>query len=503
MAVRGILQTRHASSLLRATRAVSIQCCKLSIATRACCVPSISIAACFPRRSGSVLQQRMGYATGTYPSHVVINMPSLSPTMTQGTLVSWKVAPGSKISPGDELGMIETDKATMSFDCSEEGYIAKLLVPAGTTDVALGTPIMVLTDSADDVAKFADFTVGPASAPARDSTKGPASAPTPAAPSPAAAITEEKAAIVAQSSSPTPADTTRIVASPLAKRLAAAAGVLLNNRAGTGPNGRITQADVEAFISIPVTKVTPVVAPKVTPAVAVPTDTDEFIDMPLSNVRKVIASRLLESKTTIPHYYLSADIRVDELLALREELNSLAEKGSYKLSVNDFVIKASALAMKSTPEVNSSWQGTFIRQYKNVDISVAVSTENGLITPIVFGANQKGLATISQNVKDLAAKARENKLTPQEFIGGTFTISNLGMFGVKSFSAIINPPQSCILAVGASEKQVVVDAKGEMVVCSVMTVTLSCDHRVVDGAVGATWLKNFKNYLEKPVTMLL
>jgi pyruvate dehydrogenase E2 component (dihydrolipoamide acetyltransferase) len=299
----------------------------------------------------------------------------------------------------------------------------------------------------------------------------------------------------------------------LARRLAAEKGVDLSTISGTGPNQRVVAADVQELQSSTAIAQQPAASssaaaapPQAAVAATAPPAAGDFADLPLSSVRKIIADRLLESKQTIPHYYLTMDCTVDEILALRKRLNE--RKGAdYKLSVNDFVIKAAALALKQVPEVNSSWQGTSIRQYNYVDISVAVSTDGGLITPIVKDADIKGFAAISDDVKGLAERARTNKLTPEEYVGGTFTISNLGMYGVSSFSAIINPPQAAILAVGGSKPMVMSrinsDGEKEFVEKQVMSVTLSCDHRVVDGAVGAQWLQRFKGYIEDPLTMLL
>jgi len=300
--------------------------------------------------------------------------------------------------------------------------------------------------------------------------------------------------------------------SPAARKLASEKNVPLNQIKGSGPNGRVVLSDIERFLSSgEISKYGTTPAPASTPATAVaPKQASApdagYIDIPLNNIRRVIASRLTSSKQTVPHYYLTVEINVDKLLKLRSEFNKKNENG--KLSVNDFIIKAAAKALLKVPEVNSSWQNDFIRQYQNADISVAVATPNGLITPIVFNAQNKGLSEISNNVKELSARAKEGKLKPQEFQGGTFSISNLGMFGIKSFTAIINPPQSCILAVGTTTKTVVPIENPEKGVeayktVNVMHVTMSCDHRVVDGAVGAQWLQVFKGYMEDPVTMLL
>jgi len=337
---------------------------------------------------------------------------------------------------------VETDKATMSLDSIEDGFIAKLLVDEGAADIPVGQPILIMVEDEADIAAFADYTPPAEAAAPAAAAAAPAETPSspPAPTSAPAAVAATSAAPPAPAAAPTG---DRIFASPLAKRLAAAADIALSSLSGTGPRGRITKADVDAYVAAP-----PATAAAATAVAATAAGTEgaSFTDEKLSSVRKIIASRLLESKQTIPHYYLEIDVNVDRVMALRQRLNASAD-GAYKLSVNDFIVKASAKALQKVPEVNSAWMDSFIRQYNTVDISVAVSTPNGLITPIVFDADAKGLAEISADVKSLAARAREGGLAPAEFQGGTFTISNLGMFGVKSFSAIINPPQSCILAV--------------------------------------------------------
>jgi pyruvate dehydrogenase E2 component (dihydrolipoamide acetyltransferase) len=291
----------------------------------------------------------------------------------------------------------------------------------------------------------------------------------------------------------------RTFASPLARKVAVEQGVPIAAVAGTGPNNRVIRADVVEYAA----KTSSGAALSAAAPVS-----DQYTDIPTTQIRKVIAARLTESKQTVPHYYLTVECRVDKLLRLRQELNSKSD-GSYKLSVNDFIIKAAALALKKKPTCNSAWFGDYIRRYHNVDINVAVSTDDGLFTPIVHDADKKGLASIANTVKELANKAKEKKLQPHEFQGGTFTISNLGMFGVKHFAAVINPPQSCILAIGATEKRVIPNEDKETsstqpyTTASVLSVTLSADHRVVDGAVGADWLQSFKEYMEDPVKMLL
>ncbi|XP_071372092.1 dihydrolipoyllysine-residue acetyltransferase component of pyruvate dehydrogenase complex, mitochondrial isoform X5 [Centroberyx affinis] len=430
----------------------------------------------------------------SYPTHLKILLPALSPTMTMGTVQRWEKKVGEKLNEGDLLAEIETDKATIGFEVQEEGYLAKIMVSEGTRDVPLGTPLCIIVEKESDIAAFNDYVeTGVAEIATPPPAPAPAAAPAVAAPTPVP---------VAAAAAPAAARKGRVFASPLAKKLAAEKGIDLAQVSGSGPDGRVTRKDIESFVP---PKAAPVTAAPAAPTPAAPTaaPTGTFTDIPISNIRKVIAQRLMQSKQTIPHYYLSVDVNMDQVLELRKELNAVKAQ-NIKLSVNDFIIKASALACLKVPEANSSWMDTVIRQNHVVDVSVAVSTANGLITPIVFNAHTKGLAAISSDVSALAAKARDGKLQPHEFQGGTFTISNLGMFGIKNFSAIINPPQACILAVGGSEKRLLpADNEKGFDVASVMSVTLSCDHRVVDGAVGAQWLAEFRKFLEKPVTMLL
>ncbi|KAM4620647.1 dihydrolipoyllysine-residue acetyltransferase component of pyruvate dehydrogenase complex, mitochondrial [Polymixia lowei] len=434
----------------------------------------------------------------SYPSHLKILLPALSPTMTVGTVQRWEKKVGEKLSEGDLLAEIETDKATIGFEVQEEGYLAKIMVSEGTRDVPLGTPLCIIVEKESDIAAFNDYVeTGVAEA----ATPPPAPAPTPAAP----AAVAPTSAPVAPAAAGAPRKG-RVFASPLAKKLAADKGIDLAQVSGSGPDGRVTRKDIENFVPPKAAPAVPAATAAPTPAAA-PTPVapaGTFTDIPISNIRRVIAQRLMQSKQTIPHYYLSVDVNMDQVLELRKELNNEVKAQNIKLSVNDFIIKASALACLKVPEANSSWLDTVIRQNHVVDVSVAVSTANGLITPIVFNAHTKGLAAICSDVSSLAAKAREGKLQPHEFQGGTFTISNLGMFGIKNFSAIINPPQACILAVGGSEKRLLpADNEKGFDVANIMAVTLSCDHRVVDGAVGAQWLAEFRKFLEKPVTMLL
>ncbi|XP_064838557.1 dihydrolipoyllysine-residue acetyltransferase component of pyruvate dehydrogenase complex-like isoform X2 [Oncorhynchus masou masou] len=427
------------------------------------------------------------------PTHMKVCLPALSPTMTMGTVQRWEKKVGEKLSEGDLLAEIETDKATIGFEVQEEGYLAKIMVSEGTRDVPLGAPLCIIVEKESDIAAFSDY-VETAGADVSTPPPAPVAAPTPAAPLPSPAPV-----------APATPKKGRVFVSPLAKTLAAEKGIDLAQVSGSGPDGRVTRKDIETFVppkAVPAAPVSAAPSPASTPSPAVSTGT--FTDIPISNIRRVIAQRLMQSKQTIPHYYLSVDVNMDQVLELRMELNAEVKAQNIKLSVNDFIIKASALACLKVPEANSSWLDSVIRQNHVVDVSVAVSTPNGLITPIVFNAHTKGLAAISSDVSALAAKARDGKLQPHEFQGGTFTISNLGMFGVKNFSAIINPPQACILAVGGSEKRLLpADNEKGFDVASMMSVTLSCDHRVVDGAIGAQWLAEFRKFLEKPVTMLL
>lgn len=441
--------------------------------------------------------QRRTYSAGNLPNHQRVLLPALSPTMEMGTIISWEKKEGDKLNEGDLLCEIETDKATMGFETPEEGYLAKIIIPAGTKDVPLGKLLCILVYDEADVAAFKDFvddgTAAPAAQPkAAAAPAAPAPAPAPAAaPAPAPALTPTP--IPSMAGAPAGGVGGRLFASPLAKRLAAEQGLnLAQIPVGSGPGGRIVAQDLASAV------------PMAAAAAPVAAGT-KYTDISLTSMRQTIAKRLLQSKQTIPHYYLSVDINMDAVMKLREEFNKTMEKEKIKLSVNDFVIKATALACKKVPQANSSWQETFIREYKSVDVNMAVSTPEGLITPIVFGAEKKGLASISEETKNLASKARDKKLQPHEFQGGTITVSNLGMFGVKNFSAIINPPQACILAVGCTEDVLVPDENCNTGYKSVkmMSVTLSCDHRVVDGAVGAQWLQHFKRLLERPDLMLL
>ncbi|CAB3396981.1 unnamed protein product [Caenorhabditis bovis] len=438
------------------------------------------------------------YSSGNLPQHKRVALPALSPTMEMGTVVSWQKKEGDQLSEGDLLCEIETDKATMGFETPEEGYLAKILIQEGSKDVPIGKLLCIIVENESDVAAFKDFkddaSVAPPAAPAEPK---PATPPPPPAAAPAApAQLQYQPPAVPKSAPIPPPSSGRVPASPFAKKIAAEQGIDISTVAGSGPGGRVLAADLASA------------PPKTATSAGAASSGEDYTDIPLTNMRKTIAKRLTESKSNIPHYYLTSEIRLDNLLQVREKLNALLQKGTSgnatKISINDFIIKASALACKRVPEANSYWMDTFIRENHHVDVSVAVSTPAGLITPIIFNAHAKGLATIASEVVELAQRAREGKLQPHEFQGGTFTVSNLGMFGsVSDFTAIINPPQSCILAIGGATDKLIPDDNDGFKKVKTMKVTLSCDHRTVDGAVGAVWLRHFKEFLEKPQTMLL
>lgn len=425
-----------------------------------------------------------------------ILMPALSPTMEEGTLAKWHVKVGDTVKAGDVIAEIETDKATMEVEAVDEGVVEAILVDAGTENVKVNALI----------AKLAGEGESPAPAPKAETPKAaeapkpaaPAAAPAPAAPAPAA---------------PVAADGSRVFASPLARRLASAAGLDLKSIKGTGPHGRVIKSDVEAAKSgAPAAKAAPAAAAGAAPAAAEPRKALSLEQMgipagsydlvPLDGMRKTIARRLTDSFRDVPHFPLQIDLEIDALLAARAKINGLLEKQGVKVSVNDIVIKAAAVALKQVPEANASYTPEGIAMHHHADIAVAVAIDGGLITPIIRKAETKGLAQISAEMKDLAQRAKDKKLKPEEFQGGTFSISNLGMFGIKSFSSIINEPQGAIMSVGAGEQRPVVK-NGELKVATVMTVTLTCDHRVVDGAVGAKFLAAFKPLIEEPLTLIV
>ena len=459
---------------------------------------------------------------------IEIKMPALSPTMEEGTLAKWLVKPGDEIQAGDIMAEIETDKATMEFEAVDEGTLVSISIDEGTENVAVGTVIAVLAEEGEDAEAAA-------AAPA------PAPEPTPSADGPAATPTARKLAEAngidlnsitgtgpggkitkgdveaaggssATESAPAPAPTPtpatsgdRIVASPLAKRIAEQKGIDLSTVTGSGPNGRIVKADVES--AKPGAAPAAAAAPSPTPTPAAAPQLGGDLDAPyeeqkLNNVRKVIARRLTEAKQTVPHIYLTVDVQLDALLKLRSQLNASLEPDGVKLSVNDLLIKALARALKRVPKCNVSFQGDTLHQYTREDVSVAVAAPSGLITPIIRDAGSKGLAQISTEMKDLAGKARDGKLQPHEYQGGTASLSNLGMFGTKQFDAVINPPQGMILAVGAGEQRPVVK-DGALAVATVMSATGSFDHRAIDGADGAQLMQAFQQLCENPMGLVV
>src|SRR6187401_1585392 len=430
---------------------------------------------------------------------IELKMPALSPTMEEGTLSRWLVKEGDTVSSGDILAEIETDKATMEFEAVDEGTIAKILVPEGTDEVKVGTVIALIAEEGEDASSVkapaaAKETAAPAPAPAP-------AAPTPAAPAPAPAPQPVAAAAPAKSDGGD-----RIKASPLARRLAEAQGMDLAGVTGSGPGGRIVKADIEAATGTAPARVeteAPAAA-EARPAVAAPalveTETPHEI-VKLSNMRKTIARRLTEAKQTIPHIYLTVDIQLDSLLKLRTELNAGLESRGVKLSVNDLMIKALAQALAEVPECNVSFAGDQLFKYSRADVSVAVSIPAGLITPIIVSADTKSVSAISTEMKDLAGRARDGKLQPQEYQGGTASLSNMGMYGIKQFEAVINPPQGMIMAIGAGEKRPYV-INDSLQIATVMSATGSFDHRAIDGADGARLMQAFKRLIENPLGML-
>ena len=444
-----------------------------------------------------------------------ILMPALSPTMEKGNLARWLKKEGDAIKSGDVIAEIETDKATMEVEAVDEGVLAKIVVPAGAQDVKVNELIAVIAGEGEDASAVAAGGGAP---------KAPAAPQAPAASAPAAAA---PAAATAPAAAPGPAapkaaanGAGRVFSSPLARRLAKEAGLDIASIAGSGPHGRVVERDVKAAIAGGGAKKAPAPqaaaaapsAPAIAPGMSDETikklfEAGSFEEVPHDSMRKVIARRLVEAKQTIPHFYLTVDCKLDALLAAREAINAAAPKNkdkqpAYKISVNDFVIKALAMALQRVPEANVTYTENTMLKHRHSDMAVAVSIPGGLITPVVRKAELKGLAAISNEMKDLAARARARKLAPHEYQGGSAAVSNLGMFGIKNFSAVINPPHACILAVGAGEERVIVE-KGQMKVATMMSVTLSTDHRAVDGALGAELISAFKDLIENPVGMLV
>jgi pyruvate dehydrogenase E2 component (dihydrolipoamide acetyltransferase) len=419
---------------------------------------------------------------------IEILMPALSPTMEDGTLAKWLVKEGDTVSSGDLLAEIETDKATMEFEAVDEGVIGKILVEAGTAGVLVNSPIALLLEDGEDSAEVV------ASSQTAPAPIAPEVLSTPVATAPAPKLTQTG---------------DRVFASPLARRIAADKGFDLATITGSGPRGRIVKADVENAQSAPAAQ--PAAIP--TPQTAKAPDTNpsqiakmyegrEFTELPLDGMRKTIAARLTEAKQNIPHFYLRRDIHLDALLKFRSQLNKQLAARDIKLSVNDFIIKACALALQQVPAANAVWAGDRVLQMKASDVAVAVAIEGGLFTPVLQDADSKSLSALSAQMKDLANRARDRKLAPHEYMGGSFAISNLGMMGIENFDAVINPPHGAILAVGAGAKKPIVNSDGDLDIATVMSVTLSVDHRVIDGALGADLLAAIKANLENPIAML-
>ncbi|MFT6887491.1 MAG: pyruvate dehydrogenase E2 component (dihydrolipoamide acetyltransferase) [Paracoccaceae bacterium] len=423
-----------------------------------------------------------------------ILMPALSPTMEEGTLAKWNVKEGDKVSSGDVICEIETDKATMEFESIDDGVMGKILIAEGTEGVKVNARIAVLLEEGEEMSAAVGLGSG-------------------AQATPAPAATPKAEAAVAEPA-PSAPDGSRVFASPLARRIAADKGLDLASIAGSGPRGRIVKADVEN--AQPVAATAPAImaeAPKAAKSAGMATGMDAdtvkkiyantpYEEVKLDGMRKIIAARLTEAKQTIPHFYLRRGIALDALLAFRADLNaSLAARG-VKLSVNDFIIKACALALQQHPDCNAAWAGDRVLKFKGSDVAVAVAIEGGLFTPVLRDAQSKSLSALSAEMKDLADRARNRKLAPHEYQGGSFAISNLGMFGIENFDAVINPPHASILAVGAGTKKPIVGKDGEVTVATIMSVTLSVDHRVIDGALGAQFLEAVKTNLENPLAML-
>ncbi|MBB3934854.1 pyruvate dehydrogenase complex dihydrolipoamide acetyltransferase [Aureimonas phyllosphaerae] len=464
-----------------------------------------------------------------------VTMPALSPTMEEGNLAKWLVKEGDKVSSGDVIAEIETDKATMEVEAVDEGTVAKIVVPAGTEGVKVNAVIAILAAEGEDASATASGGQNAAASgsPAADAAvKGSTDEAKDADKRGYERAAETASASEGGSSAKSPGGSGatqggRVFASPLARRLAKEQGVELSSVQGSGPHGRIVKADIESAAkggaqkpaSAQTASAPSAAAPAPAPAAPKPANDDAILKLfaegsyekiPHDGMRKTIAKRLVESKQTVPHFYLSVDCELDALLALRKQLNGAApnvktdagERPAYKLSVNDMVIKAMACALVAVPDANVSWTESAMLKHRNADVGVAVSIEGGLITPIIRKADEKTLSTISNEMKDLAKRARARKLKPEEYQGGTTAVSNLGMFGIKDFSAVINPPHATILAVGAGEERAVVK-NGAVTVANVMTVTLSTDHRAVDGALGAELISAFKRFIENPMSMLV
>lgn len=432
---------------------------------------------------------------------ISITMPALSPTMEEGVVAKWLVKEGDVVSSGDIIAEVETDKATMEVEAVDEGIVGQILVKEGGDPVPVNKVIAVLLEEGESRDSLNDHV---------DESK---KLPTKKKKSTEKTAQNQKLSEIKNTSdsavkinSTNQKETSRVFASPLAKRMALKAGINLDSVKGSGPNGRIIKSDIDSLLDQTNSTLDKTNQSKISfkdpEGNLKQNNLPSFIEVPNTNMRKIIADRLTDSKRNVPHFYMTVDCEIDSLLELRKELNNRSKEGSFKLSVNDFIIGASALALSKVPDANASWTEKSILKYSSVDVSVAVALENGLVTPVIRNADQKGLAEISNEMKDLIIRARSNKLMPEEYQGGTFSISNLGMYGIKHFAAVINPPQGAILAIGSGKQQPVVK-DGALSIATIMHCTLSCDHRVVDGAVGARFLDCFKGFIEDPVTMML
>ncbi|MAQ56487.1 MAG: pyruvate dehydrogenase complex dihydrolipoamide acetyltransferase [Rhodospirillales bacterium] len=431
---------------------------------------------------------------------IKILMPTLSPTMTEGNLALWVKNEGDKVSPGDVIAEIETDKATMELETVDEGVLAKILIPEGTEEIAVNTPIAIILEEGEDKSQLEDmnFNYEKSEAKTEITAAEEIISNQDLVSSKVSDQISDDDELNSDNTNPNVSsnDQGRIKSSPLARRMAEQQQIDLSLINGSGPNGRIVRADIEAFSSLD----TPVVNSN-RPQVYKDEHSD-FEIVPINNIQKVVARRLTEAKQEVPHFYLTVDCEIDNLLNVREDLNSRAKNNEFKISINDMIIKACAVALMQVPAANASWSDEGIKIYKNANISVAVAINDGLITPILNNANRKGLLTISSEMNELVSQAHAGTLTPDQYQGGTFSISNLGMYGVKSFQAIINPPQGCIMAIGKVEKKPIVK-NDEISIASIMSATLSVDHRVVDGAIGAKFMEAFKTLIEDPLGMLL
>ena len=426
---------------------------------------------------------------------IKILMPTLSPTMTEGNLALWVKSEGDRVSPGDVIAEIETDKATMELETVDEGILAKILISEGTEEIPVNTPIAIILEEGEAQSDLEGMDININKVESTTDTKAVEDADVIS--DNLANPMQDEALNSDVNNRSTNVDTQeRIKSSPLARRMAEQQKIDLALVNGSGPNGRIIRADIEAF-SLPDIPVVKNDIPQMYKE-----DYSDYEILPINNIRKVVARRLTEAKQEVPHFYLTVDCEIDNLLNVREDLNSRAKNNEFKISINDMIIKACAVALMQVPAANASWSEEGIKIYKNANISVAVAINDGLITPIINNANSKGLMTISNEMKELVTQAQDGTLTPDQYQGGTFSISNLGMYGVKNFQAIINPPQGCILAVGKIEKKPVVK-NDEITIASIMSATLSVDHRVVDGAIGAQFLDSIKTLIEDPLGMLL